>query len=202
MKSGIVWDTEIIVARHGETDWNRVGKWQGSSDIPLNPLGHDQASALANLLKGENIRYIYSSDLSRAKSTAEIVRKTIGAYPVVEDKRLRERNLGKFEGWDIYHVAKYMGVPEDEAQNLEVDELMIDNMPSVEKWARFTERVWDALNDIREKHMGSKCLVVAHGGVMRAITMKLSDSDETKLNFGNTEILRLMNSTEQWMVGE
>lgn len=202
MKCGEVWDTEIIVARHGETDWNRIGKWQGVSDIPLNSLGHEQASKLGAILRDEEIRYIYSSDLSRAKATADIVRKSINAFPVIEDKRLRERNLGKFEGWDILRISKYMGLSDDEAQNLEVDELMIDDMPSVEKWSSFTERVWDALNDIREKHIGSKCLVVAHGGVMRAIFMRLYGMDYSKLDFKNTEIMRLKNSTEQWVVEE
>lgn len=197
-----MWDTEILVARHGETDWNREGKWQGSSDVPLNSLGQEQAESLASSLKGEDIRYIYSSDLSRAYGTADIVKRSLNPLAVHQDQRLRERNLGKFEGWSVTQVAKYMGLSEDDASSLEVDELKIDNMPSVEKWSVFTTRVWDALNEINQKHLGSKCLVVAHGGVMRAITMNLANGSEPKLNFKNTELLRIRTSNGKWDLEE
>lgn len=183
--------TEILVARHGETDWNNSGKWQGDSDIPLNAKGMEQARELAGRLLKEDIRYIYSSDLSRARTTAEIVRKIISSYGVYEEKGLRERSLGKFEGWSAEQVARYMGIPEEEAYRLETDELMIDTFPTVERWADFVNRVWESLNDIADKHTGSKCLVVAHGGVLRAITMKLGNGEGTRLNFENTEFVRL-----------
>ncbi len=183
--------TDLLVARHGETEWNSNGRWQGNSDIPLNPNGMDQAKELANKLVNEDIRHIYSSDLSRAHMTAEIVRKRTGSLGVHIDRRLRERNLGKFEGWTVPQVAKYLKIPDERATELEYDELMIDGIPTVEAWEDFRKRVWASLIEIAGRHTGSKCLVVAHGGVMRAITMNIEEGSAPQLDFGNTEFIRL-----------
>jgi broad specificity phosphatase PhoE len=64
--------TTLLLVRHGETDWNRDGRWQGGSDTELNDLGREQARALAGELNG-GIDVVYSSDLARARETAEIV---------------------------------------------------------------------------------------------------------------------------------
>jgi broad specificity phosphatase PhoE len=88
----------ILIARHGQTEWNALGKLQGISDIPLNELGREQATALAAKLAGEAIATIWTSDLSRARQTAEIVATSRGlAAPVIE-RDLRERGVGVFEG--------------------------------------------------------------------------------------------------------
>lgn len=183
--------TELLVARHGETEWNSIGKWQGTSDIPLNHNGMDQAHKLAEKLVDEDIRHVYASDLSRARTTAEVVRKRTGAFGVHEDQRLRERHLGRFEGWMLTQVAKYLELSEEDASELEYNELMLDGVPTVEAWDDFRKRVWDSLHEIAEKHVGSKCLVVAHGGVLRAITMNLGEDMSPQLNFGNTDFIRL-----------
>lgn len=189
--------TEIIVARHGETHWNNQGKWQGSTDIPLNRNGEEQARELAHRLKGEGIKCIYSSDLSRAKSTAGSVKELTNADGIFEDPRLRERNLGEFEGWSLTEVAKYMKMTEEESHILDTDELLVDRLPTVESWGDFTYRVWVALNEIAERKEGEKILVVAHGGVLRAITMALA-SEGPKVDFGNTEFVRICFSGGKW----
>ena len=96
---------ELWLIRHGETDWNRERRIQGDTDAPLNNLGLRQAAALAKRIGHESFDAIYSSDLQRASRTAQIV------FPnadIIQDKRLREINLGHYEG-RVWHE-----VPEDE----------------------------------------------------------------------------------------
>jgi probable phosphoglycerate mutase len=85
-------------ARHGETDWNAVGRWQGQTDIPLNDVGREQARALAARIRLEGIRAVGSSDLSRARETAEIVARELGLAASYMDPAFRERAYGIFEG--------------------------------------------------------------------------------------------------------
>src|SRR5687768_16876002 len=89
--------TTLLLARHGETDWNRELRIQGSSDIALNDLGRDQARALAEELAELALDAIYSSDLRRARETAEAVAAQHG-LDVRLDPRLRERAFGSWEG--------------------------------------------------------------------------------------------------------
>jgi broad specificity phosphatase PhoE len=88
----------LFLARHGETEWNRIGRWQGKTDIPLSETGRDQARALADRLSDRGVTDIYTSDLSRARETAEIVAAALGVTRVSSDPRLRERGFGCFEG--------------------------------------------------------------------------------------------------------
>ncbi len=95
--------TTLLLVRHGETDWNRDGRWQGGSDTSLNDVGREQARALADELDG-NISTVYSSDLARARETAEIVVANIG-LPVQIDPRLRERGFGSWEGEEVLVIS-------------------------------------------------------------------------------------------------
>jgi broad specificity phosphatase PhoE len=87
--------TTLLLVRHGETDWNRDGRWQGQSDTPLNEVGRQQAVRVAEELDGIDV--VYSSDLARARETAEIVAERLG-LDVELDERLRERSFGAWEG--------------------------------------------------------------------------------------------------------
>src|SRR5688572_10410020 len=89
--------TRILVARHGETDWNRLGSWQGQADPPLNDDGRRQAAALAEKLAGDRIAAVYSSDLRRASETAEALGTRLGVE-VVLDRGLREIDVGSWSG--------------------------------------------------------------------------------------------------------
>ena len=95
MTRGVNHPTVLLLARHGETDWNRADRWQGSTGPPLNELGRQQAEALALSLGA--VDAIYSSDTNRVRETASIVASHFG-LPVVEDERLREVNFGEWEG--------------------------------------------------------------------------------------------------------
>src|SRR5438876_6792690 len=89
--------TTLILARHGETDWNRDGRCQGHADPPLNERGREQALELAELLADEPIEAVYSSDLRRAHETARIVADRKG-LDVIVDPQLRERDVGHWSG--------------------------------------------------------------------------------------------------------
>lgn len=88
----------IFLARHGETEWNRVGRWQGKTDIPLSEVGRAQARTLAERLRDRGVTEIFTSDLSRARETAEIVAAALGVTRFSIEPRLRERGFGCFEG--------------------------------------------------------------------------------------------------------
>jgi probable phosphoglycerate mutase len=88
----------VYLARHGETEWNRVGRWQGQTDVPLNDDGRQQARALAEKLRATPLSGIVASDLSRARETAEIVAGVLGVPLTATYPELRERCFGLFEG--------------------------------------------------------------------------------------------------------
>ena len=96
----------IILIRHGETEWNRLRRFQGRSDISLNPKGHDQARALALALKHETITAIYSSPLERAVETAlHIAGFHPSTTPLIKESGLAEMDLGDFEGMEVERWA-------------------------------------------------------------------------------------------------
>jgi probable phosphoglycerate mutase len=88
----------VYLARHGETDWNAAGRWQGHTDVALNEVGRQQARALAELLRAHGPGAVVASDLSRAHETARIVAVALGIEVAFVDERLRERCFGVFEG--------------------------------------------------------------------------------------------------------
>src|SRR6266536_1427116 len=89
--------TRILLARHGETDWNHEERWQGHSDRPLNATGHRQAQALARRLAVEGLAALYTSDLVRARETAAAVERVTGLAAVI-DPELREVDVGDLTG--------------------------------------------------------------------------------------------------------
>lgn len=98
----------ILLVRHGETEWNRIRRFQGRSDLPLNQKGKEQAHALALALKDEPIAAIYSSPLIRAMETARIIQAFHPSAPLYEEEDLVEMDLGDFEGMDAqYWVENY-----------------------------------------------------------------------------------------------
>lgn len=91
---------KIYLIRHGETDWNKAGRFQGSADIPLNENGIRLAEVTAEAMQDVPVDMIYSSPLIRARKTAEIMRRN-RMVEIVEDDRLREMSFGRFEGTNI-----------------------------------------------------------------------------------------------------
>lgn len=176
--------TSIIVARHGETDWNSGRRWQGNADVPLNSNGVLQARELAGKLRGVKLDAIYSSDLKRARKTAEIVADSMGSLDVTADSRLRERNIGILEGLGTAEVIRITGLRPDNLSIMTLDH------ESVESLDAFKRRLADAIQSIIEVHVDQNVLVVAHGGVMMGLCSILLEEKNPK-KFTNGEMLRL-----------
>jgi broad specificity phosphatase PhoE len=96
----------ILLVRHGETEWNRIRRFQGRSDVPLNQEGRDQAQALALALKNERLVAIYSSPLVRALETARLIKAFHPSISLLEEEGLIEMDLGEFEGMEGQHWAE------------------------------------------------------------------------------------------------
>lgn len=144
--------TTILLARHGETDWNRELRIQGHADEPLNQLGREQARELARSLDEVPFAAVYSSDLRRALETAEIVAAEHD-LPVRIDPGLREIDVGSWEG-----------LTRDEV----LERFPDFQRPDGETRDAHRERIVAALTRIAQAHRGEQVLVVTHGGSMRA----------------------------------
>jgi probable phosphoglycerate mutase len=144
--------TTLLLARHGETDWNRELRIQGSSDIELNELGRKQARFLAQELTDVDLDAIYSSDLSRASETAAAVAAT-HALDVTLDSRLRERSFGSWEG----------------LTREDLDALPAGSHHDGESDDQVRERMLAAVHDIAAAHPGEQVLVVSHGGALNTL---------------------------------
>jgi broad specificity phosphatase PhoE len=156
--------TTLILVRHGETDWNRDGRWQGQADAPLNEYGRDQARALADELTGEQVAVVYASDLSRARETAEIIARRL-SRPLEVDPRLREVHVGGWSGLTMDEIdSRY---PDDVARWRAGDpEHTFDGG---ETYAEMGERVVTAVEEIAERYPGERVVVVLHGGPIRSV---------------------------------
>ncbi|HTS53439.1 MAG TPA: histidine phosphatase family protein [Burkholderiales bacterium] len=156
--------TEFIVLRHGETAWNAEGRIQGHLDSPLNEEGLAQALLVGDRVGHESFSQLYSSDLGRALQTAQPIADRSGR-PVLPDARLRERNLGLFQGhtgeqcerrWP-QHYARFRSRDPDQV------------IPAGESARQLYERVRDVFAALASEHMGERLVVVTHGGVLDAL---------------------------------
>ena len=157
----------LYLARHGETEWNRIGRWQGATDIPLSDVGRAQARLLAERLRDRRIARVHASQLSRALETAQIIAAHLGLPAPTVDPRLRERGYGAFEGLTREECAERF--PEVWEQYL-ADRRAVP--PGAEPQAEVTERMIGAMTEIaaeaaRQLESGA-ILVVSHGGVIRS----------------------------------
>ena len=153
--------TIVLLARHGETDWNRDGRFQGHADPPLNDTGRTQAAELGASLASDGISAIFSSDLRRAAETAEIVASCLG-LPVSHDAALREIDVGSWSGLTRDEVRARF--PVGFARWLD-GEIGHDG----ETRLQLMERIRAAVLQIVSRHPGEHLLLVSHGGAIRAL---------------------------------
>ncbi|HEX2905865.1 MAG TPA: histidine phosphatase family protein [Phototrophicaceae bacterium] len=189
----------VLLIRHGQTDWNMEGRWQGRLSVPLNAIGRAQAQALAEHLRGRPIRAIYSSDLSRAWETAVAIGAALGVEPQPEE-RLREFDLGIFQGftreeslrqypdeWAAFHADPWdYVVPNGESRRL------------------MQTRMWQAWEDIVARDEGPEVVLVTHGGALAPLLMKIfGETPEIKsLRFENTSVTAVERHGDGWRLAE
>ena len=153
--------TTILLARHGETDWNRENRFQGHADPPLNETGRAQAADLAAALANEPLAAVYSSPLRRAFETAQIVGAPHGLEPVPVDA-LREVDVGSWQGLTRGEIEERF--PEQFARWLDYEQGWDDG----ESYDEMGQRVLAALLELAATHEGERILAVSHGGPVRA----------------------------------
>jgi broad specificity phosphatase PhoE len=162
--------TTILLARHGESDWNAERRWQGHADRPLSQRGVEQANALAARLEGVALDAVYSSDLERARETAAVVARSKGLQ-VQARRDLREVDVGSWSG-----------LTRDEARELfpEGYERWLHGGPGWtdgETYEEMTERIGATVHSIAREHAGGRVLIVSHGGPIRAVHALALDID-------------------------
>jgi probable phosphoglycerate mutase len=169
----------VLLVRHGESTWNAQSRWQGQADPPLSPFGERQAKdATARLAEIATVTTVWVSDLSRARRTGELIARRLGLDGVLEESRLRERDVGAWSGltraeieerWPGYLAARRS--PPD----FEDDEALL-----ARTGAGLAAVVDGASGDV---------LVVTHGGVIRTIERSLGATPESLPNLGGRWLL-------------
>jgi probable phosphoglycerate mutase len=179
--------TTILLARHGETDWNREGRFQGWADPPLNATGRAQAVDLSVALMAEELAAVYSSPLRRAHETAEVVAASHGLEPLTVEA-LREVDVGSWSGLTRAEIEERF--PQQYARWLGNGQGWTDG----ETYDAMAERVVAALLELAVAHRGERILAVTHGGPMRAASafadrVSYADARRRSPVVGNTAVL-------------
>ena len=191
--------TEIILIRHGETEWNSQQRMQGHSNSDLSSVGQAQIQALGQWMKNVPFDHIYSSDSLRAKQTAEAITQFSG-HELKIDLRLREKNLGVFEGLtseearerhpEVFRLFKTAG-----------SKYVIDEGESTQQ---LQDRALEIVDEIRIKHPEERVLLVTHGGFIRVVmkhSLGLSLETPTRFLIRNTGVFRLV-WEDKWIVSQ
>ena len=163
------------LVRHGETQWNAERRVQGHTDVPLHDGGREQALRTGQRLADTRFGAVYSSDLIRARETAEIMvaASNTGPYDIVFDQRLREVSFGELEGKTWTEM--------DEGVRAVQHERDLDFAPpGGESYRRMLDRLGSFAEMLKARHANDDVLVVGHGAAFRALTVRLLDlPDET-----------------------
>jgi probable phosphoglycerate mutase len=168
--------TRVLLARHGQSEWNAEGRWQGQADPPLSDLGRRQAHEAARALGA--IDAIWASDLQRAGQTAAIISGDLGVGPVVLDPDLRERDAGEYSGLTRDEIeARFPGYLADGRRP-----------PGWEPDDHLLARALAAVGRIAAAVPGGDVLVITHGGLMYNLENHLG-----------AEHVRLANLAARWL---
>lgn len=180
----------LYIVRHGETEWNKIGRYQGITNVPLNENGIAQAKACGNALKDVHFDRILSSDLSRALVTAETIRGN-RQLEIKTDERLREINFGDWEKLLFTEIEeRWPGLIDQMYRRPD-----IVKVPNGESFQEVQDRAWSTVSDfLNENNEDETILITCHGGTIRTILCKLLDISISHCwNFsqGNTAINRV-----------
>lgn len=186
----------VVLIRSGETDWNLQGRWQGWVAAPLNEHGRQQAYKLGTFLRNIGMKTLYSSDLRRARETAEILTEVLGYEPIF-DERLRERNIGAWQGltgaefhaWYPHEYEQLVHGPDDYT------------IPNGESRAEVKARFRAAFDDIVAQDRGETVGMLTHTTAGRLfLTDLIPDLNERDLALSNTSVTTLMQENGAWRV--
>ncbi len=159
------------IVRHGETTWNAERRVQGHTDVPLHDGGREQAALTGRRLADTRFAAVYSSDLGRARETAEIIvaASNTGPYEIVFDERLREVSFGTLEGKTWTEMDGIDGVREAVQSEGSLDFAP----PGGESYRQLLERLGGFAEMVKGRHANDDVLVVGHGAAFRALVVRL-----------------------------
>lgn len=169
--------TTLILLRHGETEWNLTGRWQGQAeDTPLTALGREQARIVARRLAAYPIQAIYSSDLVRAFETAQIVGQVLGVE-LIPEPGLRESDIGAWTGltWDEI-TARF---PDEVAAMFAGEDV---RRGGGESYGELQARLAATLDRILARHAGQTVLLVSHGAALRSLIAYVIGADLAQMH--------------------
>jgi len=176
----------IYIVRHGQTEWNLLGKTQGHGNSDLTPKGIEQAELLADSMTKYPIDYIYSSDLGRAYQTAEIIGNKL-SIEVEKTEALREMNFGTWEGRIIKDIIE----EDPELYKMWRNEPNLAKIPQGETLSQIKERTDAFIKEINEKYDGKHIVLVTHSLCARIMLLSFLDSDVKniyRINQANTAL--------------
>lgn len=178
-------EMEICLVRHGETDWNKEGRIQGHTDIPLNETGKTQALSCANYLQAKDYQLIITSPLLRARQTAHIIAEKTN-LPILEMHEFKERFYGDAEGMTA--EERKFHFPDG-------------NYTKQESRESLTKRVLCGLQRLQQQQV-QKIILVAHGAVINAILAALSNNEigSGKTILANACLTDIHYTNEKWTI--
>jgi probable phosphoglycerate mutase len=190
--------TQLILVRHGQTEWNIAGIRQGHLDSRLTERGMAQAKALAQRLARERFSALYSSDLGRAVQTAMAIA-DLTEHEIVTDPRLRERHLGIFQGLNGNEILEKYPEERRLLRTLGPDYVI----PGGESMKQQVERNVAYLTDLAHKHVGETIVVVTHGGVVSGFfrqTLAIPLDAPRRFEFVNAGLNVFAYEEEYWVL--
>jgi probable phosphoglycerate mutase len=167
----------MLLVRHGQSEWNAVGRWQGQADPPLSALGRRQARRAADSIGAVDV--IVASDLERAAHTAAIISEALGVGPVVIEPLLRERSAGEWSGLTRAEIDEaWPGYLADHRRP-----------PGFESDDALLARTREGLDRVHAEYGGAEVLVVTHGGVVYALEADAGLPFERMPNLGSRQVV-------------
>jgi uncharacterized phosphatase len=159
----------IALVRHGQTEWNRLGRLQGRTGAPLDEVGHEQAALAARLLAGSSWHWLQVSPAQRALETADAIAASIPGIAIHREPALIERDYGQAEGIILTHAQSRWP----------------DGIPGMETEEQLAERGAAALRRIAEERADADGIVVGHGAYFRAALALLSGTSVPRILNGS-----------------
>lgn len=192
--------TRFCLVRHGETDWNAERRLQGHTDIDLNPCGIAQAAQMAKAIKAIDLQFdvLYTSDLQRAAKTANAIETLFNTKAIV-DRDLRERHLGVLQGVSTAEAPQF----DAELWKSHLSRDINEELRGGESIAQFAQRIHQALEKIRQQHLGKTVLLVSHGGaldMMYRLASKQALDAEKAVSVPNASLNWISHDGQSWRV--
>lgn len=193
-------NTRFCLVRHGETDWNAAHRLQGHTDIGLNARGLAQAEQMARALKSIDLQFdvLYTSDLQRAAKTAEAIERLFNTL-AISNIALRERHLGALQGMTTDEAP----MREPALWQSHLSRNIHENLRNGESIQQFSDRIENALEEIRDRHLGKTILLVSHGGaldMMYRIASNQALNSEKAVTVPNASLNWISHDGLEWKV--